>query len=706
MKKIGLVIVLMLSVLILGANNIICKTLLNGMEVVVKEDTSNESVGLFCFVKTGSVNEADYLGAGISHYLEHIVSSGTTSLHTEKEYKQIGKKMGAIVNAYTSYGVTAFHLITDKSYSDMALEILAEQMQFCVCDSSEVAREKEVILKEIVMRSTPVNSKIRQKWRELIFPNSNRKYPVIGYTNLFKTITRDELEDYYQKRYAPNNMIFVAVGDFEAEVMIEKIEKAFENFERQQLHPVYLPTQNARGGTLNYIEEFDVQQASVFMTSILPSSEYESYFKLNVALDILFGKRQAPIKYKLVEELKLVNDINAYVDASPNNPEGIINITFEAKRTEDINKIIEIIDTELAAYAVKGFKQSQIDNIINRIKAHRLLFSPDINKQCNDIGWLMLKYGVPDYDEIALEKYANLTVSDLENGIKDYLLPKDRVVFSAVPRGEKAKTTSKSNIEITRSEPKKIQIKKDLTLIHKYNNEKPLIRCVINIGNSTDYETIENVGTINFMTKLMFMGSGKYDSLSLTEWLEDHVVDIEITSSSMGTFIEFKCLKADYETITNMIFDAMNNPIFSQNEIDLAKERAQANYDRGISSPETQHRDFRNATLYGNTKYGVPAKQGLENILKLDQDKLFEIHKKYFNADKAIITFFGDFTEEEAIEKAKEIQAEIPSAKIKEKKHILKFLVENSTKINEYSFEQVNIDINLPAPKIDEEDYY
>ena len=191
MKKLILFLLIALSSLLM-ANDILMKTLPNGMEVAVKENDSNESVGFYAFVKTGSVNEGDYLGAGISHYLEHVVSSGTTKMRTEAEYQQIGKDIGAIVNAYTTYGITAFHVITDNSYSDLALEILSEQLQYCAIDSFEVEREKNVILKEIVMRSTPTPSKIYQRWQELVFPNSNRKYPVIGYTNLFKTITRDE----------------------------------------------------------------------------------------------------------------------------------------------------------------------------------------------------------------------------------------------------------------------------------------------------------------------------------------------------------------------------------------------------------------------------------------------------------------------------------------------------------------------------------
>ena len=60
-------------------SNVLFKTLPNGMDIAVKENHDNSSVGFYCFVKTGSVNEGRYLGAGISDYLEHVVSGGTTT---------------------------------------------------------------------------------------------------------------------------------------------------------------------------------------------------------------------------------------------------------------------------------------------------------------------------------------------------------------------------------------------------------------------------------------------------------------------------------------------------------------------------------------------------------------------------------------------------------------------------------------------------
>ncbi len=704
-KKVLIFIAFVMIFAQLYGNNLLQKTLPNGMEIIVKENNLNESIGFYCFVKTGSVNEGKYLGAGISHYLEHIVSSGTTTFRTEDEYEKKGKEIGALVNAYTSYTATAFYIVVEKQYKNEALKILSEQMQSCICDSIEVAREKQVILKEIVMRSTPARSRIYQRNKELINPNSNSKYPIVGYTELFKTISRDELEDYYKRRYAPNNMIFVVVGDFVADEMLTKIAETFKDFPRKQLEPVYLPAQNSRSGSLEYIEEFDVEQPLVFSTITIPTADFGDIPALNTAMDILFGKRKSPIRYKLVEELKLVNYVYGYADGSAISTEGIIGISFEAKDPSRVKEIISIIDSEIEKYSKSGIEQEHIQNFINRIKAHKLLSTPSVGRDANQIGWTMMMYGVPDYYQSRLALLEKLSPEKLQDVIKKHLLPKNRVVFYAVPLGTKSTLEKKDEIASEKSEIEKIQLKNNLTLLYKRNTEKPLLKCVIQLPISSDYETTENAGTISFMLEQMFRGSKNYSSLDISEWLEDHAVSLDVNTSTKGTFIEFKCLKDDFPAFKEMLFDAFKNPIFETSELELAKEEVKADYNRSMSRATTAHRDFTKSVLYQNYRAGLSKEELTNIIINLNEKELFDLHKDFFKSREVIITLFGDITLDEAKDIATEIKAHIPNKKINSEKFYSITPGLDDTFVNEYKFEQVNIDLGCKAPSINDDDF-
>ncbi len=707
MKRRLIILIMLIVFTILSANDLLQTTLDNGMQIVVKENKLNESVGFYCFVKTGSVNEGQYLGAGISHYLEHIVSSGTTEFHTEDEYNEMGKEMGAIVNAYTTQSATAFYITVDKAYKDMALRNLSQQLQYSVCDSFEVSREREVILKEIVMRSTPPLSKVYQRHNELVYPNSNKRYPVIGYTELYKTISRDELQDYYNTRYAPNNMIFVAVGNFEATKMLEEIIDSFKDFPRRQLEPVYQPVQHQREGSIDYIEEFGIESSSVYISTILSANDYEDATALNAALNILFSKRQAPIRYKLVEELQLVNSrgFYAYAFGSPNSPEGEITIHFEPKNSADIDHIISKIDEEIEKYSKSGITDGDLQNYINRIKANKLLRTPGVSSDANTIGWTMMRYNVPDRYPNEIQILESLNAEKLAFHLRKHLVPQNRVIFKAVPKGEKALLESKDIASIEKTEIEKVLIGDDLILLHKMNTEKPLLKAVVHLSVSTNYETIENSGSLSFMTKLIFQGSKKFNSLEITEWFEDHAISFNTSCSTNGIYIEFKCLEVDYPKLEEILFDAFKNPSFEEKEITLAKEEVIANYKRSKSRATTAHKDHVNSVLYGNSRAGLSSEAKKDIILSLSKKDLQELHKTYFNSDELIVTLFGDLTKEEAISKAKDIKKNIPNKEIEAEKNFTEIPNQNGTFLNDYEFEQVNLDIYCPAPPLSSEDF-
>ena len=172
-------LILIMSCFSLLFTETITRTLDNGMRVVVRQTNSN-TAGLFCFVETGSIHEGDFLGSGISHYLEHVISGGSTFFRTEAEYAEIEATIGAVTNAFTSWGVTCFHTQVELEFIDIALQILAENIIFCRFDEFEVEREKQVIQSEIIMRSTPPTAQLYQRAREFFHANNHNKYPIIG----------------------------------------------------------------------------------------------------------------------------------------------------------------------------------------------------------------------------------------------------------------------------------------------------------------------------------------------------------------------------------------------------------------------------------------------------------------------------------------------------------------------------------------------
>ncbi|HQO09627.1 MAG TPA: pitrilysin family protein [Clostridiales bacterium] len=704
MKKLA-VLVLALT-FILSGQDILTKTLPNGMEVIVKKNTSNRSVVYNCFVKTGSIHEAEYSGKGLSHYLEHIVSGGSTKSHSEQWHQDKRKELGAITNAYTTFGATVYYIQSDKQFADSCLYLMADNVMNCAFDPKEVEREKDVIVKEFVYRVASPMAKLYNGMWSSTFLRSNVKNEVIGDIELFKQNTREEMMAYYKKRYLPNNMVFVAVGDLEPAEMMTKIENTFKDFKRGVLEPVYLPDEAIRPGNIKYIEEYEVQQPRAFITKLVPRAEHDDYAAISMAGQILFEKRNSPVQYKLVEQEKIVNWIYGYFNDGGRFPEPMIQIGFETKDSKNLDNVVKRIDEIIAEIAKKGVTQQQISEVIAREKAQKILRTPDSDREADNLGWNMMVYGIPEIFDMQMAQYEKLTPEDVNEAIREYFVPDNRVIFFGVPQGEKSKIQSSENA-ITKTEVEKITVDKNLTVLHKQNTKDPVIQGEIFLPVSSDYETLENAETFKFVADMLGTGgTKKYSSMDLTSWIEDHAVRMSTEVGPVGMTISFKCVKEDYPELMKRIYSMMNEPLFDKKEIQLAKERADADYKRNLSDPEEAYSEFRASILYKGQKAGLSSKEKNDIIQKLTQEDLIAIYKKYFKADNLIVTLFGDLTKEQAIAYAKEFKSKVPSGKISGTRTPIVVPKLNETFVNECEFEQVNVEINYLAPLQDDPDYY
>ena len=700
MKKLILALFISLSAFMLIASNIVVRDLPNGMRLVTKERSSVNTVAFYCFVHTGSIHEDEFLGKGISHYLEHIVSGGTTAIRTEAEYNDIERRIGANTNAFTTYNMTAYHIMTEEAYADTALMILSEQMMYCSFDQTEVDREKQVIIKEIIMRSTPPMAKFYQRASEVFNPNSNYKYPIIGYVDQYQTLTRDDLVKYYEKRYRPNNMIIVAVGKFDAENMADKIESVFSGFSKAPAVDVYLPEQPVAMGTYRVIDEFDIEQSYTMINRQIPLHLPKDYYALVVASDILFGKRSSPVSKLLIEDKQLVNFIYSYADFNPISKTGYLRTMFESKKTEEIDKTLDLLNSQLEEYTKpKKITKNMIDSVIKRYEANRFLSNKSIDDEATEIGYSMFATNTPNSEEFLIEGIKKVTVNDVQRVIREYYL-NNNIIFCAVPRGHKERLESFSDNLVTQTELTRTKLNNSV-LIHKQNDELPIVRGLLFLPASIAYETEIDSGTLDFMVNILFTGSKKYPPEKLSEMLEENSITLNASANMLGIYVEFACLASDFPFLTDVISDILVRPVFDQNEIDLLKSKIYASTMRSLSNPNTHHSDFRSSKVYISKREKLTNMESFDIIANLTRDDLINAYKKYLTSEEITLSIIGDISINDSKKFANTIRSKIPNKKIDDSMKIMQMIVSDSLFVNTYAFEQVNLDLNMRAPSIE-----
>src|SRR6185369_1420565 len=122
-------------------------SLANGTGVLLKRDPSAPVSSVQVWVKTGSIHEGAHLGAGLSHFLEHMLFKGTER-RAGREISATVQAHGGYINAYTTFDRTVYYIDLPAEHTGVAIDLLADAVLRSTLPAEEVIKEKEVILRE------------------------------------------------------------------------------------------------------------------------------------------------------------------------------------------------------------------------------------------------------------------------------------------------------------------------------------------------------------------------------------------------------------------------------------------------------------------------------------------------------------------------------------------------------------------------------
>jgi len=188
---------------------VVLQTLPNGLTIIVREDHSAPVVSAQAWCRTGSIDEGAWLGAGLSHVLEHMLFKGTTKRPASRIDQEV-QEAGGYMNAYTSFDRTVYHIEVPDTGASVAIDILCDIMRNATIPPDELLKEKQVILREMDMNQDDPDRRSGRRLFETAFTRSPYRYTIIGYPDIYNEITREDVAAYYHSRYAPNNTFLLS----------------------------------------------------------------------------------------------------------------------------------------------------------------------------------------------------------------------------------------------------------------------------------------------------------------------------------------------------------------------------------------------------------------------------------------------------------------------------------------------------------------
>jgi zinc protease len=211
----------------LSEANTLRRVLPNGLTLLVRESHRAPVVELQIWAGVGSADERPG-EEGLAHFHEHMLFKGT-------ERRSVGDVAGDIeglgghINAYTSFDQTVYHATLPSETWREGLDVLTDAVRYSVFDEEEVFREREVVLEEI-RRSDDTPGHVLG---DLSFKEAFRVHPygapILGPASNVGAFDRSQVRRFFDRWYTPDNLMVVAVGDFDCEEVSAEIERLFSD---------------------------------------------------------------------------------------------------------------------------------------------------------------------------------------------------------------------------------------------------------------------------------------------------------------------------------------------------------------------------------------------------------------------------------------------------------------------------------------------
>ena len=208
----------------------------NGLTLIVKRDTSAALASVQVWVKTGSMQSPP----GRRPALPGAHAFKGTDRAPAAKSARLCKPMGYI-NAYTTFDRTVYYIDLPSEHTGIAIDILADAVLHSTLPADEVAKEQDVILREIAMTKDDPDNRLWDALFSTAFREHPYRQPIIGHRDVFSAVTRDDLLGYYRARYVPNNLVVVVVGHIDPAAIRAAVEQHFGAAPRVRLAPVLVP---------------------------------------------------------------------------------------------------------------------------------------------------------------------------------------------------------------------------------------------------------------------------------------------------------------------------------------------------------------------------------------------------------------------------------------------------------------------------------
>ncbi|HID56760.1 TPA: insulinase family protein [Candidatus Poribacteria bacterium] len=620
----------------------------NGMSVILIEDHRSPLVSIQLFVRAGSIYEGKYLGTGVSHFVEHVIGTGTTT-RSRHDIDRLIELMGNIANAYTSRDHTKYYHTVPSKYFEMALELLADYMQNPTFPPEEVEIQRGVILSELNKDNDEPTRRLLDNFYETAFRVHPVRIPIGGYRELFEKLSRDDLIDYYNTAYSPDRMTLVIAGDISPEKTREKVSELFGGFKRKIGEPISLPEEPPQSSTRRSEISANVEIAYGIMGFRTVSLFHEDVPALEVIAAILGTGESCRISRIVKDQKRLIHSFDLWSDTPAYNA-GIWAVEFETD-PDKIEAASSAILEEILRVGSEGVTDEELRKAKAVLESEHVFATQSIEEIANIIGADEYMTGDPNFSERMLERIKVVDHEELLRAAERYFNEDNLIISILMP--ERSFVTARSvymSEKPLRHRIRRFILDNGIRLLLCPESESPVVAITVIMPGGSRYDPFEGSGAFQLMSRMLLKGTKSRTA-------QDIANEIESVGASLDPFCGrefFGCsasmLSKDFKLGFETLFDVLRNSIFDPEQFLKVKEEAIAEIRSESDDWVTVSKKRFYQTMFGRRAHEFYPVGELAHIEKLTPHDVFDIYLRYCVPDNMVLSIFGDIDPDEVKE--------------------------------------------------------
>ena len=410
----------------------------NGMTLLLMEQHEVPIISFNYFIRAGSI--ADPAGKeGVAALTAGLLRKGTKSRSADQISAELDF-IGGLLGAGASFDYTNGTAEFIKKDIAKGLELLGDVLLNPTFPQDEVSKMLKQRIDNIKSSKDQAQAVISTYYNAYLYGSHPYARPVGGDEKSLASITRDDVQKFYQTYYSPSSTIMAVAGDFDSAEMERMITDKFGAWPAKAAPAVQLAEpQMVTGKRLLLIDKPDSTQTFYQIGNVGINRTNPDRVYIEV-INTLFGGRFTSM---LNSELRINSGLtygarSGFDERKVRGPFVISTYT----RNQTTEKAIDMTLEVLKRLHEKGITEEELKSAKSYIKGQ---FPPDI-ETTDQLAGLIAELEFYGLDESEINNYYakidSMTLADARRVIKQYF-PLDNLVFVLIGKADEIGAVSK-----------------------------------------------------------------------------------------------------------------------------------------------------------------------------------------------------------------------------------------------------------------------